>query len=60
MADRRHFCLNCGEDMGPWTRLSSNLDSCGKPECIREERNAYAEEREAAHEQLDRDLGYGW
>lgn len=33
-------------------------DTCGKLECQREERDAYAQEREEAHEQLDRDLGY--
>jgi hypothetical protein len=56
---RRHYCMNCGEDMGPWDRFSSNLDTCGKIECARAEREAYAQEREEAHERLDRDLGYG-
>jgi hypothetical protein len=57
---RRSTCYNCGEDLGPWDRFSDRYDTCGDPKCEREVRDAFAAEREEAHEQLDRDLGYGW
>ncbi len=60
MNDRRHYCFNCGEDIGERDRFSSTMDDCGKVECVREARNAFAQERAEAHEQLDRDMGYGW
>jgi hypothetical protein len=52
----RH-CFNCGEELGRY-RCHDPLETCGKPECDREARNAYAAEREEAHEQLDRDMGW--
>ena len=55
---RRHYCFNCGEDLGAWDRFSEALDTCGAPECTREMRNALAQERDEAHEQLDRDMGW--
>ena len=55
---RRHHCFNCGEDLGPWDRFSDNMDTCGAPECDREARNAYQQERDEAHEALDRDMGW--
>lgn len=57
---RRHHCFNCGEDIGAWDRFCEQLDHCGKQECQRAANDAYAQEREEAHEQLDRDMGYGW
>jgi len=54
----RHHCFNCGADLGEKDRWSSPLDDCGAPECAREARNAYAQERDEAHEQLDRDMGW--
>ncbi len=56
--ERRHSCFNCGADLGKWDRFSSSLDDCGATECQREARNAYAQEREEAHENLDRDMGW--
>lgn len=59
MATRQRHCWNCGEDMGMIDdRHYDRRDTCGKLECQREERDAYAQERDEAHEQLDRDLGY--
>lgn len=58
MTDRRHYCFNCGEDIGRWERGCDERDDCGRPECAREGQAAYAYEREAAHEQLDRDMGW--
>lgn len=53
----RH-CFNCGDELGVYAD-SDPLDHCGKIECAREAQHAAAEEREQAHEELDRDLGYG-
>ena len=56
----RHHCCYCGADMGIWDRrYCSRTDTCGAPECERYGRDEAAAEREEAHEQLDRDLGYG-
>lgn len=50
-------CFNCGEELGYYADYDP-LDTCGKRECEREARNAIMEEREEAHERLDRDLGW--
>ena len=53
-------CWNCGADMGfIENRYYDRMDSCGSLECQRAERDAAQQEREEAHERLDRDLGYG-
>lgn len=54
----RHHCFNCGKDIGEKDRFSDQMDDCGDVECVREARNAYAQEREEAHDQLDRDMGW--
>lgn len=51
-------CFNCGDELGEYAD-HHRLDDCGRPECVREASNAAREEREEAHEELDRDLGYG-
>jgi hypothetical protein len=52
----RH-CNNCGEELGrSWHR--DPYDTCGKRECEREARYQAQADREEAHEQLDRDLGW--
>ena len=54
-----HYCFNCGDELGRFgTGYSYRFEACGKAECQRAERDAYQQEREEAHEQLDRDLGY--
>ena len=54
----RH-CPYCGDSMGEIdSRYWERSDSCGKLECTRMERDTIAEEREQAHEQLDRDMGW--
>jgi len=54
----RH-CPYCGDDMGfVLDRNHDRRDPCGKPECNRECADTYAQEREEAHEQLDRDMGW--
>lgn len=54
----RSHCYNCGEDLGPRDRFSDQFDTCGKVECDRVVRDDLAQQREEAHEQLDRDLGW--
>jgi len=58
MAKMRH-CWNCGAEMGVIeNRYYDRGDTCGQMECEREARNAAQAEREEAHEQLDRDMGW--
>ena len=56
-----HYCVNCGEELGmsEHKQRQRDYDTCGKQECDREARESIAAEREEAHEQLDRDMGYG-
>lgn len=57
-AKMRH-CWYCGEELGVMERrLYDELDTCGKVECEREARDAEREERDNAHDQLDRDMGW--
>ena len=51
------YCFNCGAELGR-SRYSDPHDDCGSQECTRAARDSYAYEREEAHEQLDRDMGY--
>lgn len=56
---RVSHCENCGADLGGTVeRYTYEMVTCGAPECEREARNQEAMERAAAHEQLDRDMGY--
>lgn len=52
----RH-CFYCGDELGVYADYDP-LDTCGKPECNREAGYAQAQERDEAHDQLDRDLGW--
>jgi hypothetical protein len=54
---KMRYCFNCGEELG-FSTWSDPLDTCGKPECDREARDAMQAERDEAHEQLDRDMGW--
>lgn len=51
------FCWCCGESTGVYAD-HDRMDTCGKPDCEREVRGAYAQERDEAHEELDRNV-YG-
>lgn len=55
-----HYCFNCGEELGMFEgkQRQRDMDTCGKQECDREARNYAAEEREQAHEELDRNMGW--
>ena len=55
---RRSYCFNCGADLGPWDRFCSPGDDCGAQECVRAAQDSAREEREEAHERLDRDMGW--
>jgi hypothetical protein len=57
-AKMRH-CWNCGAELGVLSRAQWEPgDTCGKTECEREARDQARAERDQAHEQLDRDLGW--
>lgn len=51
------YCFNCGCEIGR-SHYADRFASCGQGDCINAERDAHQAEREEAHEQLDRDLGY--
>ena len=56
---KRYVCWYCGKDMGEFDRrYCDSRDTCGEPECERAARDAERQEREEAHEQLDRDRGW--
>lgn len=56
--EKMRFCFNCGEELG-FDSYYDPLDTCGAAECARAAREAMAQERDEAHEQLDRDMGWG-
>lgn len=57
-AKMRH-CWNCGAEMGVIeSKYYDRSDTCGKTECEREARDQARAERDEAHEQLDRDMGW--
>ena len=57
-AKMRH-CWYCGEELGVIERrLYDDRDTCGKRECERAARDAEQQERDEAHERLDRDRGW--
>lgn len=59
MGRKIHNCEYCGEDLGcDVDKWPGEMVTCGKQECQRAERDFYQEQREEAHEQLDRDMGY--
>lgn len=58
-AGKERHCFNCGASMGfIENKYYDRRDTCGKRECEREARNEAYAEREEAHEQLDRDMGW--
>ena len=61
MTAKMRHCFNCGAELGVMSHWEFDpLDTCGKTECEREASFARERERERqdAHEQLDRDMGY--
>lgn len=56
---KERYCPYCGDSMGVIEfRYYDRNDPCGKQECNRAARDSAYAEREEAHEQLDRDLGW--
>lgn len=55
-AKMRH-CFFCGAELGVYA-YHDPLDTCGKAECNREASDAARQERDEAHERLDRDMGW--
>ena len=55
---KMQHCFNCGAELGVYAKLSRDHDTCGKIECEREARDAYAQEREEAHRDLDERMGW--
>lgn len=57
--EKMKHCAYCGEEIGLCSpAYFRDPEACGKRECQREVAAMYREEREEAHEQLDRDMGY--
>lgn len=54
---KMRYCFNCGEQLGEYADYDP-LDTCGKVECNREARHAARQERDEAHERLDREMGW--
>ena len=56
---KERFCWVCGASMGfIENRYYDRRDTCESRECLREAREAERQERDEAHEQLDRDRGW--
>lgn len=56
---KERFCPYCGDSLGVIEyRNYDRNDPCGKRECNRMAQDAANQEREEAHEQLDRDMGW--
>ena len=56
IAKMRH-CFNCGKEIGGYPdAYHDRFTACH--ECQHEERDARQQEREEAHEQLDRNMGW--
>lgn len=56
---KERHCPYCGDSMGfIENRYYDRGDPCGKRECSRAAQNDAQAEREEAHEQLDRDMGW--
>jgi hypothetical protein len=59
MATKERFCFYCGKSLGfIEDRNYDRRDSCGSRECMHEEREAFIEEREEAHRDLDERMGW--
>lgn len=57
MTAKMRHCFNCGAELGVYADYEP-LDTCGSPQCEREAMNAFREEREDAHRELDERRGW--
>lgn len=59
MTAKMRHCFFCGGELGIIeSKFYERTDHCGSRECQREAQDMYRAEREEAHEQLDRDMGW--
>lgn len=59
MAPKMRHCFYCGAELGVYSDANYDaLDTCGKPLCDREARDAARAERQEAHDRLDDDMGW--
>ena len=56
--EKMQYCDFCGDELGHGPRHFRERLTCGKRECERWARDDEAQERDQAHEQLDRDMGW--
>lgn len=54
---KMRYCFNCGKELGVYAAYDP-MDDCGAIECVRVARDCYHQERQEAHDQLDRDRGW--
>jgi hypothetical protein len=55
---KMQHCCYCGAELGIYEKYHGDLDTCGARECEREMHSMLQAERDEAHEQLDRDMGW--
>ena len=63
--EKEHFCFNCGESLGFYVGYHGDIDACGKPECLRAEREVHQQIQEEAQYAAEQDGysrygGEGW
>lgn len=55
---KERFCFNCGTPIPGDNYQYDRFDTCGAMECEYVARDERQGERDEAHEQLDRDMGW--
>ena len=55
---KMQHCDYCGAEIGVFVKQWREVLSCGERECDRHVRDIEQQEREEAHEQLDRERGW--
>jgi hypothetical protein len=58
MTEKLQHCFYCGKEVGVFKSWPGELVDCGARECAREAAAAYRQEREEAHDNLDRQMGW--
>lgn len=58
MSEKMQHCFYCGEELGVYRHHPNDIEHCGSRECAREAMAAHRQERDEAHERLDRDMGW--
>jgi len=52
---KMQYCFNCGAPLGQYRSWPGDIECCGLPECVREERNAYREQQDEREERARED-----